>query len=190
MRARETKERLSGVKSFRIPFTFCIPPFVEQITRDEFEKLINNFIEKTRKLVLKALREAYIGALLPDDIDRVLLEGGSSSMPWVKDMLIGIFNDENKIYTSERPALDISLGATYYAAMKMGVLTHPDLQAEKVEVEFEVTFPMISDCEADHGRKSFFTMIKEERLFSGKESHIFTLTGKTPEDMTTWNLKF
>lgn len=191
MRARETKERLSGVKSFRIPFTFCIPPFVEQITRDEFETLIHNFIEKTRKLVLKALREAYIGALLPDDIDRVLLEGGSSSMPWVKDMLIGIFNDENKIYTSERPALDISLGATYYAAMKMGLLTHPDLQAEKVDVEFEVTVPHDIGLEVDHGsRKSFFTMIKRGTPYSlAKKSHIFTLTGKTPEDMTTLELK-
>jgi molecular chaperone DnaK len=191
MRARETKERLSGVKSFRIPFTFCIPPFVEQMTRDEFEKLIHNFIEKTRKLVLKALREAYIGALLPNDIDRVLLEGGSSGMPWVKDMLIGIFNDENKIYTSERPALDISLGATYYAAMKMGVLTHPDLQAEKVEVEFEVTVPHDIGLEVDHGRrKSFFTMIRRGTPYSlAKKSHIFTLSGKTPEDMTTLELK-
>ncbi|NLK22372.1 MAG: Hsp70 family protein [Epulopiscium sp.] len=191
MRARETKERLSGVKSFRIPFTFCIPPFVEQITREQFENLIHDFIEKTRKLVLKALREAYTGALLPSDIDRVLLEGGSSTMPWIKDMLIGIFNEENKIYTSERPALDISLGATYYAAMKMGVLTHPDLEAEKVEVEFEVTVPHDIGLEVDHGtRKSFFTMIRRGTPYSlAKKSHIFTLSGKTLEDMTTLELR-
>lgn len=191
MRARETKERLSGVKSFRIPFTFCIPPFVEQMSREQFESLIHDFIEKTRKLVLKALREAYTGALLPDDIDRVLLEGGSSQMPWVRDMLIGIFNDENKIYSSERPALDISLGATYYAAMKMGLLTHPDLESEKVEVEFEVTVPHDIGLEVDHGtRKSFFTMIRRGTPYSlAKKRHIFTLSGKTPEDMTTLELK-
>ncbi|WP_058485680.1 DUF5716 family protein [Defluviitalea phaphyphila] len=191
IRARETKERLSGVKSFRIPFTFCIPPFVEQINRDQFEDLIHDFIEKTRKLVLKSLREAYIGALLPDDIDRVLLEGGSSQMPWVKDMLIGIFNDENKIYVSERPALDISLGATYYAAMKMGLLTHPDLQSEKMEVEFEVTVPHDIGLEVNHGnRKSFFTMIRRGTPYSlAKKSHIFILSGKNPEDMTTLELK-
>lgn len=130
LRAREAKERLSGVKSFRIPFTFCIPPFVENITRETFEELINGFIEKTKKLVLKALRETYTGALTPDNADRVLLEGGSSQMPWVKDMLVSIFNDENKIYTSERPALDISLGATYYAAMKMGLLSSPDIGSD------------------------------------------------------------
>lgn len=191
MRSRETKERLSGVKSFRIPFTFCIPPFVEQISRDQFEELIHNFIEKTRKLVLKSLREAYTGALTPDDINRVLLEGGSSQMPWVKDMLIGIFNDDNKIYTSERPALDISLGATYYAAMKMGLLTHPDLEAEKMEVEFEVTVPHDIGLEVDHGtRKSFFTMIRRGTPYTlAKKSHVFTLTGKNPQDMTTLDLR-
>ncbi|MCL2753818.1 MAG: Hsp70 family protein, partial [Defluviitaleaceae bacterium] len=85
IRAREAKERLSGVKSFRIPFTFCIPPFVELLTREQFEELAADFIDKTRKLVQKALREAYTGAIYPDQIDRVLLEGGSSTMPWVRD---------------------------------------------------------------------------------------------------------
>ncbi len=190
-RAREAKERLSGVKSFRIPFTFCIPPFVEQITRDTFEELISGFIDKTRKLVLKALREAYTGHLTPDKIDRVLLEGGSSQMHWVKDMLIDIFNDENKIYTSERPALDISLGATYYAAMKMGLLSQPDMESEKLSVEFEVTVPHDIGLEVINGnRKSFFTMIRRGTSYSlAKKSQVFTLSGSSPKDMTTFNLK-
>ncbi|NLL70060.1 MAG: Hsp70 family protein [Epulopiscium sp.] len=191
MRAKETKERLSGVKAFRIPFTFCVPPFVEQVTREQMEDWIHLFIEKTRKLVLKALRETYTGALVAADVDRVLLEGGSSQMPWVRDMLIGIFNEENKIYTSERPALDISLGATYYAAMKMGLLTHPDMDTEKLDVEFEVTVPHDIGLEVDHGsRKSFFTMIRRGTPYTlAKKSHIFTLTGTDPEDMTTLELK-
>lgn len=190
-RARESKERLSGVKSFRIPFTFCIPPFVEQLTREQFEELIGSFIDKTRKLVLKALREAYIGALLPDDIDRVLLEGGSSQMPWVKDMLIGIFNTESKIYTSERPALDISLGATYYAAMKMGLLSYPEMESEKLNVEFEVTVPHDIGFEISNvARKTFFTMIKRGTPYSlAKKSQVFTVSGDTADDMTKFNLK-
>ena len=190
-RAREAKERLSGVKNFRIPFTFCIPPFVEQITRDSFDESISPFIEKTRKLVLKALREAYKGALNPDDVDRVLLEGGSSQMPWVKEMLIGIFNDESKIYTSERPALDISLGATYYAAMKMGLLLEPDMDSEKISVEFEVTVPHDIGLEViNSNKRSFFTMIRRGTSYSlAKKSQIFTLSGETPEDMTNFELK-
>ncbi len=190
-RARESKERLSGVKSFRISFTFCIPPFVEQLTRDEFEELISDFKDKTRKLVLKALRESYNGALQPDDIDRVLLEGGSSQMPWVKDMLIGIFNTDSKIYTSETPALDISLGATYYAAMKMGLLTHPDMESEKTNVEFEVTVPHDIGFEVTKGKiKSFFPMIRRGTPYAlAKKSQIFTLSGDNIEDMTTFDLR-
>ncbi|MDR1664142.1 MAG: DUF5716 family protein [Clostridiales bacterium] len=191
VRAREAKERLSGVKSFRIPFTFCIPPFVEQITREQFHTLIKPFIDKTRKLVLKALRETYTGGLLANDIDRVLLEGGSSQMPWVKEMLLDIFNDENKIYTSERPALDISLGATYYAAMKMGLLSQPDMESEKLTVEFEVTVPHDIGLEIDNGaRKNFFTMIRRGTSYAlAKKSHVFTLSGSQPGDMTEFDLR-
>lgn len=190
-RAREAKERLSGVKSFRIPFTFCIPPFVEQITRDRFEEKISMFIEKTRKLVQKALREAYTGAVSPFDIDRMLLEGGSAQMPWVKDMLMGILGDESKIYSSDRPAIDISLGATYYAAMKMGLIAGRDMESEKMSVEFEVTVPHDIGLEiTNNGRRSFYSMIRRGTSYAlAKKSQIFTLSGDTPEDMTTFELK-
>ncbi|MCL2854807.1 MAG: Hsp70 family protein [Defluviitaleaceae bacterium] len=193
LRAREAKERLSGVKSFRIPFTFCIPPFVELLTREQFEELCSDFIDKTRKLVQKCLREAYTGAVYPDQVDRVLLEGGSSQMPWIRDMFIEIFNDENKVYVSERPALDISLGATYYAAMKMGLLHSADMEAEDAtpEVEFEVTVPHDIGLEIHNGTKrSFFPMIRRGTPYAlAKKSHAFTLSGDLPEDMTGLDLK-
>jgi molecular chaperone DnaK len=191
VRAREAKERLSGAKSCRISFTFCIPPFVEQMTREQFEELLRPFIEKTHKLVQKALREAYTGAVSPDSVSRVLLEGGSSSMPWVKDMLLGIFNDENKLFQPDRPALDISLGATYYAAMKMGLLTGQDISAETASVEFEVTVPHDIGLEiVNCGKKAFFPMIKRGVPYTlAKKSHIFTLSGETDAEMTTFDLK-
>ncbi|MCL2527846.1 MAG: Hsp70 family protein [Defluviitaleaceae bacterium] len=202
-RAREAKERLSGVTNFRIPFTFCIPPFVEQLSRDSFHDLIKPFIDKTRKLVLKALRETYTGSLTPDDIHRVLLEGGSSKMPWVREMLLDIFNDESKIYSSERPATHISLGATYYAAMKMGLLASPDVESDKagdagggsaaakLSVEFEVTVSHDIGLELAAGsKKSFFPMIRRGTPFAlAKKSHVFTLSGATPQEMTGLDLK-
>ena len=190
-RAREAKERLSGVQKFRIPFTFCIPPFVEQISREDFHNLIKPFVDKTRKLVMKALRETYTGGLTPEDVDRVLLEGGSSQMPWVREMLLDIFSDESKIYSSERPALDISLGATYYAAMKMGLLSHPDVESEKISVEFEVTVSHDIGLEIDNGaKKSFFPMIRRGTSYAlAKKSHVFTLSGDTVQDMTEFELK-
>jgi len=191
MRARETKERLSGLKSYRIPFTFCIPPFMEQLTRDAFEELIRPFIDKTQNLVRKTLRNAYTGAVSPDAVDRILLEGGSSQMPWVRDILLSIFNDESKIYTSERPALDISIGATYYAAMKMGLLTQPDIEAETVSVEFEVTTPHDVGLEIEfNGKKGFFPMIRRGTPYSlARKSHTFSLSSENPKDMTGFDLR-
>lgn len=188
VRARETKERLSGLKSYRVPFTFCIPPFVEQITREEFELLIKDFSEQTKKLVLKSLKYAYKGTLSPNSISRVLLEGGSSSMPWVKEMLLSIFKDEHKIYISDKPAFDISLGATFYSAMKMGLLNEPDIESEKLSVEFEVTVPHdigLEICNQD--KKDFFPMIKRGTPYSlARKDKTFILSG---DDMTVFSLK-
>jgi molecular chaperone DnaK (HSP70) len=141
--------------------------------------------------VLKALREAYTGAISPEKTSRVLLEGGSCQMPWVKDMLLDVFNDTSKIYASETPALDISLGATYYAAMKMGLLSQPDMETEKLTVEFEVTVPHDIGFEVVNGnRRSFFTMIRRGTTYSlAKKSKVFTLSGDTAEDMTRLDLK-
>jgi len=190
IRAREAKERLSGVTFFRIPFTFCIPPFVEQLTREDFQEMIQPFIDKTRKLVQRALLETYTGVLTADDIDRVLLEGGSSKMPWVREMLLDIFN-EDKIHASELPAGNISIGATYYAAMKMGLLAQPDMESEKVTVDFEVTVPHDIGLEiAGAGGSRFFTMIRRGTSYSlAKKSHVFTLSGTTPEEMQTFDLR-
>jgi len=197
MRAREAKERLSGLKSFRIPFTFCIPPFVKQMSREEFEELIRPFRDKTRKLVLKALRETYTGGLSPDEIDRVLLEGGScgsgvgGDVPWVREMMLDIFNDEQKIHTSERPATNISFGATYYAAMKMGLISHPDMDTDKLVVEFEATVPHDIGLEISGASGSrFFAMIRRGTPYVlAKKSHTFPLSGDTVEEMTNFDLR-
>ena len=191
IKAREAKERLSGVKSFRVPFTFCVPPFVEQFTRDRLNELIHDFIGKTKDQVHSALQDAYAGAISPDEIDRVLLEGGSSQMPWVREMLIEVFGSESRIYSSERPAFDISLGATYYAAMKMRLLNNPDIVAEGPMVEFEIAVPHDIGIEvATPKGLQFFTMIKRGTPYVlAKKSRVFTLSGGTLEDMTAFKLK-
>lgn len=191
LRSREAKERLSGVKTFRIPFTFCIPPFVSPLSREDFEEFIADFIDKTARLVQKTLREAYKKPLEPEDINKVLLEGGSSQMPWVKEMLKSIFNDEEKIYTSERPAVDISLGACYYAAMKMGVLAESDMEALRYKVEFEATLAHDIGLEIiSGGAKAFYTMIRRGTPYPlAKKSRVFTLSGEDDEDMTKFDLR-
>ena len=191
LRAREAKERLSGLKSFRLPFTFCNPPFVENITRESFEALIDDFIKKTHTLVQNSLNEAYFEPLAPESISRVLLEGGSSAMPWVKNMLVEIFG-ESKVFASERPALDISLGAAYYAAIKMGRLNTIDVGNDVTNsVEFEVVLPHDIGIEVQNsGKKIFFPIIRRGTPYPlAKKSHIFTLLGENYNTVKSFELK-
>lgn len=189
--ARDIKERLSGIKKLRVPFTFCVPPFMKEMSRVQLETLIDPFIQDTRQLVLKTLTDGYSGAIHPSDIDFVLLEGGSSSMPWVKDMLISIFNDYEKIYSSDKPALNISIGATYYAAIKMGLLEHPEMMAIGKTINFEITVPHDIGFEVDYGyKKDFHTMISRGTPYLlAKKTQIFTLSGNTQEEMTNLKIK-
>jgi molecular chaperone DnaK (HSP70) len=91
VRSKETKERLSGANKVRVPFGFCNPPFILPFTRKEFELIIIDFIEKTKNLIYRSLQDAYKGAIKPEEVDKILLEGGSSQMPWVKELMIHIF---------------------------------------------------------------------------------------------------
>jgi molecular chaperone DnaK len=190
-RARETKERLSGVMNYRVPYTFCVPPFVQSLSRDEFEEIIRPFIQKTKALVLQTMKEGYNGPINPDEINRVLLEGGSSQMPWVKRMLGDIFGDTDKIYVSEQPALDISMGATYFAAMKLGLLKHRDLHTFDRQVHFEIPVPHDIGFEIDYNdKKDFYSMIKRGTPYAlAKKTMRFTLSGNNDEDMTSIDLK-
>lgn len=184
--ARDIKERLSGVKKIRVPFTFCIPPFMIEITRELLEAMIDDFIQKTKQLVLRAMLEGYEGRIHPNDIDIVLLEGGSSSAPWVKEMLISIFNDFEKIWSADKPALDISLGATYYGAIKMGLLEHPDMLTSGQMVQFELTVPHDVGLEVDYfDKKAFHPLISRGTPYLlSQKSQVFNMNGDKDSEMT------
>ncbi len=191
VRSKETKERLSGAQKVRVPFTYCIPPFVLNLKRETFLELIDGFVAKTRHLIHRTLQEAYDGAVQFSQVDRILLEGGSSQMPWVKDMMVELFQDESKIYMSERPALDISLGACIYAAMEMDVHEQKDIITGLSVVDFDVCVPHDIGFEIDvDAKKRFYPMIHRGTPYRlAKRSQIFTLSGDTEQDMTSLNVR-
>ncbi len=191
IRAKETKERLSGAMKIRVPFTSMMPPFVIPFTRNELEKLGSGFIDKTKNLIYRTLQDAYQGAVKSEDIDKVLLEGGSSQMPWVKELMAQIFKDEGKIYLSDRPALDISLGATIYAAMKMGIHEQKDIVSSTQIVNFEVCLPHDIGFEVDiNNKKTFYSMISRGTPYHlARRAQVFTVQGETTEDMTKLSLR-
>ncbi|MEL7238141.1 MAG: Hsp70 family protein, partial [Planctomycetota bacterium] len=61
------------------------------VTRSKFEELIDPFIERLRKPVLKAVEDA---GLKTGEIDEILLVGGSTRVPKVQSMVKDIFGKE------------------------------------------------------------------------------------------------
>src|SRR5438552_3334607 len=59
------------------------------ISRSKFEELVDSLIERCRKPVLQAMKDAK---LEPKDIDEVVLVGGSTRVPKVQRLVKEIFN--------------------------------------------------------------------------------------------------
>ncbi|NOZ08386.1 MAG: molecular chaperone DnaK [FCB group bacterium] len=83
------------------------------LTRAKFEGLIASLLDRTKKPCLKALKDA---GLKPDDINEVILVGGSTRIPKVQEIVKEIFNKTpNK---GVNPDEVVSIGA----AIQGGVL--------------------------------------------------------------------
>jgi len=87
------------------------------ITRAELEKIARPWIERTRMHCLRALSDAGIKA---EQLDEVILVGGSTRMPLVRGYVREIFGREPN--TSQNPDEAIALGATIQAGILGGSL--------------------------------------------------------------------
>ena len=85
------------------------------ITRPEFERMIADLIERTLEPCRKVLKDAGLTA---NDIDEVLLVGGSTRIPLVQQKVKGFFNKEpNK---TVNPDEVVAIGAAVQAAILSG----------------------------------------------------------------------
>ncbi|WP_395739026.1 Hsp70 family protein [Prosthecobacter sp.] len=87
------------------------------ITRADLEKIARPWIERTRSHCLRALSDAGIKA---EELDEVILVGGSTRMPLVRDYVRELFDREPN--TSQNPDEAIALGATIQAGILGGSL--------------------------------------------------------------------
>ena len=78
--AEETKITLTSREKATLQFSYKGIQTVE-ITREEFEALTSDLIDRTMMLVDETLEMAHV---TPDQIDEILLVGGSTFMPMVK----------------------------------------------------------------------------------------------------------
>lgn len=96
-----------------------------EVKRDEFESLIAEKLESTIKLVDKALTDAE---LTVEDIDRVLLVGGSTRSPIVWELISEHMKQEPHIEID--PDAAVALGA----AVQAGIITGEEIDAILVDV--------------------------------------------------------
>ncbi len=87
------------------------------ISRAELESIAKPWLERTRVHCLRALSDAGVKA---GDLDEVILVGGSTRMPLVRQFVAELFGKEPN--TSQNPDEAIALGATIQAGILSGSL--------------------------------------------------------------------
>ena len=119
--AEEAKIRLSTETETTIALPFLTPEFSFEfeLSREQLEQLAKPVVARTREYCLKALTDA---GLASKDLDQVILVGGQSRMPLVREFASEIFGcDDGKpeLNTTQNPDEAVALGA----AIQGGILS-------------------------------------------------------------------
>ena len=167
--AEAAKKRLSTEDSTRIdlPFYDGSQSLSQEINRNEFEKLLRPLLERTRAHCLRALSDAGVK---PDDLDAVILVGGSTRIPMVRRYVAEIFGREPDI--SQNPDEAVALGAVIQAGILSGSL--------KYVLLLDVT-PLSLGIETFGGLMS--TIIPRNTTIPCKAGEMFTNAVTNQQDM-------
>ena len=122
MRIKEVSERCKITLSSEYEYLITLPFFAnvqgnpvsleEMITRDGFESLIADMIDSTEQQIKTALADAGLGTA---DLDLVLLVGGSTRIPYVRQFIRKVLQKEPE--TLVDPDLAVVRGAAVQAAI-------------------------------------------------------------------------
>ena len=120
--AEEAKARLSTENEVAIALPFLAPGFSFEytLTREQLERLAKPVVARTREYCLKALADA---GLASGDLDQVILVGGQTRMPLVREFASGVFGCGGggpELNTSQNPDEAIALGAAIQAGILSG----------------------------------------------------------------------
>ncbi len=127
-RLREASEKakieLSGVTETEINLPYITadqsgPKHLNlRLSRAKFEQLVDDLIERTRGPVLQACKDAGIR---PNEVDEVVLVGGSTRIPKVQELVRNLFGKEPN--RSVNPDEVVAVGAAIQAAVLSGEVT-------------------------------------------------------------------
>jgi len=122
--AEKAKIDLSGLQSASINLPYITadkagPKHLDiTITRAKFQELTKKLLDRTVDPMKRALRDAKPVALKKEDIDKVILVGGSTRMPAVLDLVQEFFGKEP--YKNVNPDECVAMGAAIQAGVLAG----------------------------------------------------------------------
>ena len=107
------KITLTEIQSAKMELIIDEEPVSMEITRQEFEKISEELILKLRNPIERALNDADIDS---EELDSIILVGGSTRMPLIRSIVTKMFN---KIpYSTINPDEVVAKGAAIQAALK------------------------------------------------------------------------
>lgn len=137
------------------------------ITRAQFEKLIEDYIDETIDLALEALEEADMST---DSLDKIILAGGSSLIPLVRGKLEEVFGE--KIVCGVDPILAVAKGA----AIQCGIINGDVGNMTLVDIA-----PLSLGIEIDGGL--FVPIIERNTPIPAEQNKVFATVQDNQEDV-------
>lgn len=167
----KSKEILSATDSTYIAVPDVIPGvhIDAEYTREDFEKSIELYLDKIRKITKETMNNAGVKAT---DINKVIKVGGSSKISIIDEIIKKECGD-GKTYSDIDPSLCVAQGAAIYAAY-----LSKNLEFNKnIKIETAVAHALgVEDAEGN-----FIALIEQNQKTPAKE----TLTFTTDEDNQT-----
>lgn len=179
LKAEETKNALSSNMSYDIVIDFIITDkkvnFSKEITRDKFNELTKDLVEKTKNITIKTLNDAKIDK---QDLDKIVMVGGCSRIPAVRDAVKEIF--PGKEILLHDPDLAIAKGAAIYGSIFFSAKTPEEKAKQKIMREALGSSGGIVSTHAlgieaiVNGEDGIFsTIIKKDQLLPTKGTEIY-----------------
>ena len=125
--ANKTKEELSEEEECEVFINLILPNsdsaiFSCIISRETFHKFIEEDVQRTMDITRSVIDEAYKKGM--EQIDKIVLAGGSSQIILVQEFMKKYFSENNPIYADDISTL-IARGAALLAKKELDAITEP-----------------------------------------------------------------